>query len=203
MQELDTFRWRTQRTLHFRPALTCMEMWSDHPRSLHALTQAVVRPSHHGRPMPQTRALHPRHAPCNPLTRPGPSDMCHSFSMCRHPPGHSDPPGPSSQHLRCDSCMPRPVPAVPLCRCACHVRTALTALTLQAPGPFCTRLAPSTRRARAPRPSSCTPTRTHASRAIHAAPAPCPGHTSPSMHVPRSCPRPSLARCDIASEVPG
>ena len=32
-------------------------------------------------------------------------------------------------------------------------------------------------------------------RAIHAVPAPCPGCASPSVHVPRSCPRPSLAPC--------
>ena len=83
------------------------------------------------------------------------------------------------------------------------LRTALMALTLWAPGPFCMCLAPSMRRTHAPCPSLCTPTRTHVSRAIHAAPAPCPGCTSPSVHVPHLCPRPSLACHDIASEVNG
>ena len=203
MQELDTFQWQTQRTSHFKPVLTCTETRSNHPHGLCALTQAVVRPGHHDRPAPQTRASCPRHAPCDPPMCPSPSDVRRSFSTCRHPPRRSDPPGPSSQHLCCDSCKPRPVPAMPLCHCTCHVWTALTALTLWALGPFCMHLAPSTRHTHAPCPSSHTLTCTHASRAIHATPTPCPGRASPSVHVPCSHPRPSLARHDIASEVPG
>ena len=156
--------------------------------------------------VPQTRALCPIHVPCDPPMHPGPSDMRHSFSMCCHPPRCSDPPGPSSQDLRCDSCMPRPIPAMPLCSCTCCIWTALMALTLQAPGPFCMHLAPSMCRPRAPCPSLRTPTCTHASHAIHTAPASCPGraaHALPSVHVPHSHPHPSLARHDIASEVPG
>ena len=69
--------------------------------------------------------------------------------------------------------------------CPClGLQTALTALTLWAPGPFCTRLAPSTCHAHAPHPSSHTPTHTHASHAIHATPTPCPSYALPWLWAP-------------------